>query len=97
MAKSVYRAGIDEIDAQIVELLERRMVICEQIGIEKAQSGEEVLDAKREWEKINSIKELTHHVPYREYMERIYIEIMAQSRYLQTSIASQIENGQDEM
>lgn len=86
-----YRAQIDEIDAQIVELLEKRMEISEQIGIEKLELRGDILDPKREWEKLNGIREATHHVPYREYMERIFIEIMAESRYLQKDIQQKID------
>ncbi len=87
-----YRAQIDEIDAQIVALLEKRMEISEQIGIEKLELRGDILDPKREWEKLNGIREATRHVPYREYMERIFIEIMAESRYLQKDIQNSMEN-----
>ncbi len=86
-----YRAQIDQIDKQIVALLEKRMEISEEIGIEKLELRGDILDPKREWEKLNGIKEATHHVAYREYMERIFIEIMAESRYLQKDIQASIE------
>ncbi len=86
-----YRAQIDEVDSKLVELLEKRMEISEQIGVEKIEIRGEILDPKREWEKLAGVRDSVHHVAYQEYIERIFIEIMAQSRYLQKDIQEQMK------
>ena len=43
-----YRAQIDAIDAQIVDLFQRRMAVTGQVGEYKAARGLPVLDAGRE-------------------------------------------------
>ena len=42
------RAKIDETDLAMAELFERRMELCAQIAEEKAQSGAQIFDPKRE-------------------------------------------------
>lgn len=54
-----YRKNIDDIDKKIISLLDERLEVCKEIGKYKKENNLDVLDAKREEEKIKSIKEDT--------------------------------------
>lgn len=55
------RAQIDAIDAQIVELYEKRMDISRQVGEYKISVGKKVFDRQREAEKLEKIRALAHN------------------------------------
>ena len=55
------RVSIDEIDAQIVELYEKRMDISRQVAEYKIGTGKKVFDKVREEEKLAKVKSLTHN------------------------------------
>ena len=55
---SISRARIDEIDAQIIELFERRIHIAADVAVYKRATGKPVLDKAREAAKIDKATEL---------------------------------------
>ena len=55
------RGQLDEIDAQIVALYEKRMDICGQVAEYKIENGKKVFDKAREEEKLRKVKSLTHN------------------------------------
>lgn len=55
------RGQLDEIDAQIVELYEKRMDLCRQVAEYKIANGRKVFDKVREEEKLRTVKALTHN------------------------------------
>ena len=55
------RDQLDVIDAQIVELYEKRMELCGQVAEYKIATGKKVFDKQREAEKIAKVKSLTHN------------------------------------
>ena len=50
------RGKIDEIDAQIVDLYEKRMDISKQVAEYKIETGKQVFDKVREEEKLRKVK-----------------------------------------
>lgn len=86
------RVRIDEIDTQIVALLEERMDVCKAIGIDKYNKNLEILDSNREKEKIGKIREMTKCDSYKDHMEQIYTEVMAQSRLLQKDTIERLKS-----
>ena len=48
MSLKEIREQLDDIDAQILALYERRMELCEQVGNDKLKTGKKVYDRKRE-------------------------------------------------
>ena len=50
------RNEIDGIDAQIVELYEKRMEVCKKVAQYKIETGKKVFDKVREEEKIKKVK-----------------------------------------
>lgn len=83
------RAGLDEIDAQIVELYERRMDICAQVAEYKIGVGKKVFDRVREQEKLGKVKALTHSEFNSRGVEELFEQIISMSRKLQYRIMSE--------
>lgn len=77
------RGKLDEIDAKIVDLYEKRMDFCKEIAEYKIQTGKKVFDRQRENEKLAKVKELTHDEFYAKGVEELFEQIMSFSRKLQ--------------
>ncbi len=77
------RDSIDKIDAQIVELYEKRMEICGQVAEYKIETGKKVFDRTREQEKLAKVKSLTHNEFNSHGIEELFEQIMSMSRKLQ--------------
>ena len=77
------RNGLDEIDAQIVELYEKRMDICAQVAEYKIENGKKVFDRVREQEKLAKVRSLTHNEFNGLGVQELFEQIMSVSRKLQ--------------
>lgn len=77
------RDRLDVIDAQIVELYEKRMDICSQVADYKIKNGKKVFDRVREQEKLAKVKSLTHNEFNSHGVEELFEQIMSMSRKLQ--------------
>ena len=77
------RGQLDEIDAQIVALYEKRMDICGQVAEYKIENGKKVFDKAREEEKLRKVKSLTHNEFNSHGIEELFEQIMSISRKLQ--------------
>lgn len=77
------REQIDDIDAQIVSLYEKRMEISKQVAEYKIETGKKVFDKKRETEKLLKVKSLTHNEFNSHGIEELFEQIMSMSRKLQ--------------
>ncbi|MBQ4536527.1 MAG: prephenate dehydratase [Lachnospiraceae bacterium] len=85
------RNQLDDIDANIVELYEKRMDICAQVAEYKIANGKKVLDRQREQEKLAKVKSLTHNEFNGKGVEELFEQIMSMSRKLQYQMLA--ENG----
>ncbi len=85
------RDKLDVIDAQIVELYEKRMEICGQVAEYKIETGKKVFDRQREAEKLARVKALTHNDFNSQGIEELFQQIMSMSRKLQYRLLA--ENG----
>lgn len=83
------RQGLDEIDAQIVELYERRMDICAQVAEYKIENGKKVFDRVREQEKLAKVRSLTHNEFNGLGVQELFEQIMSMSRKLQYRLISE--------
>ncbi len=77
------RKEIDEIDSQIVELYEKRMVVSEKVAEYKIETGKKVFDKEREEQKKAAVKELAHSDFNKKGIEELFSQIMSMSRKLQ--------------
>ena len=77
------RGQIDEIDAQIVDLYQRRMDICEKVGDYKITAGKKVFDKQREKEKLAAVTENVTNEFYKKGIRELFEQLMSMSRKLQ--------------
>ncbi|MBQ7506500.1 MAG: chorismate mutase [Lachnospiraceae bacterium] len=88
------REEIDEIDQRIVELYEHRMRCSEEVAAVKLKQGMNVLDKKREMEKIAAAEALTHSEFTRHGVRELFDQIMTMSRMRQYQLLT--KSGQKE-
>lgn len=82
---SISRARIDEIDAQIIELFERRMHIAADVAAYKRATGKPVLDKAREAAKIDKATELASD-EFKKFIPPLFSMMMEMSRAYQHSL-----------
>ena len=85
------RNQLDVIDAEIVELYEKRMDICKQVAENKISTGKKVFDKQREMEKLATVKSMTHNDFNAHGIQELFEQIMSMSRKLQYQLLT--ENG----
>ncbi|NCB91528.1 MAG: prephenate dehydratase [Clostridia bacterium] len=88
------RKEIDTIDEQIVRLFEERMQLCSDVATFKIENGKEVLDRKRENEKLEALCAKASNPFNQVGVQELFRQIMAMSRKLQYRVLT--ENGKDE-
>ncbi|MGI6069071.1 MAG: prephenate dehydratase [Blautia sp.] len=74
------REQIDEIDCQIVSLFEERMRVAEQVAEYKISTGKQVLDTKREQDKLDTLQTMTHNEFNSLGVRELFQQIMTMSR-----------------
>lgn len=77
------RKQLDEIDTQIVDLYQRRMDICGQVGEYKVSSGKKVFDRQREQEKLAAVTADVSNAFYKKGLTELFEQLMSMSRKLQ--------------
>ncbi|MBO4235973.1 MAG: chorismate mutase [Firmicutes bacterium] len=82
MELEIYRSQIDAIDEEILAKLEERFSISAKIGEYKKTNNLSVLDAEREWEKLEAIENASKP-ELAEYNLDVFEAIIAASRSLQ--------------
>lgn len=83
------RSDIDEIDAKLIELFEKRMSVSEKIADCKIEIGKSIFDKAREDKKIESVKALAKKDENREATGEFFEDLMAISRKRQYERLSQ--------
>lgn len=79
------RTEINAIDRQLVELLEKRMELVDQVTAYKRATGKPVLDSKRETDVLKHVGELVQKDDYRTTIQETFRQIMTESRRYQTN------------
>ncbi len=82
---AVSRARIDEIDAQIIDLFEKRMRIAADVASYKRSCGKPVLDAKREAQKIEAASQMASE-EFKQFIPPLFSMVMEMSRAYQHSL-----------
>ncbi len=85
----LYRKEMDRIDAELLKLFLERMETAEKIGTYKASRGMPVLDARREQEKIDSVRAAMPTPFLADGAERIIRLLMELSRMEQEALPDQ--------
>ncbi len=77
------RGELDELDAQLVQLLEKRLKLCEDVAAFKIETGKPVLDRERESQKLDRAEEQAHGDFNKKCARELFVQIMSMSRRLQ--------------
>lgn len=77
------RSEIDEIDRNLVNLFEKRMELCRDVAEYKIKTGMNVLDRKRETEKMAAVEGMADSEFVRYGVHELFAQIMSISRKLQ--------------
>lgn len=85
------RQRLDRLDEQIVSLYETRMDICKEVAEYKLRTGKRVFDKKRESEKLDKVRALTHNEFNSHGITELFEQIMSMSRKLQYQMLSERE------
>lgn len=76
----ILRKQVDEIDEQLVNILDERFAVCEEIGKIKKQTGISVYNANREEQIIKRLSDLEIH---KGFVAALWPQIMEFSKLLQ--------------
>lgn len=90
MKLNEWRNEIDEIDAEIVNLINRRARVAQKIGILKAKAGLPIVDLEREESILRSACANNKGVLENESIMRIFKRIIQESRHVQVEAISKI-------
>lgn len=85
---SVARKNIDEIDRQIVELFEKRMVEANEVAKYKRATGKAVFDKEREDQKLDVLGKMASNEFNKRAIPELFSQIMSISRKYQYSVLS---------
>ncbi len=85
------RSQLDECDAEIVKLFEKRMALAEDVASVKLESGKAVLDKEREAAKLAKVASMTCNEINAEGVKEVFKLLMSISRKLQYRMLE--ENG----
>lgn len=77
------RGQLDEVDAELVRLFEKRMQICEDVAEYKKETGRKVYDQAREQEKVRKVRALASNPFNEKCMEELFMQLMSMSRKMQ--------------
>lgn len=77
------RGQLDVIDEQIVDLYEKRMAICEEVGNIKIEAGRKIFDKQREKEKLAAVTANAKDDFHKKGISELFEQLMSMSRKLQ--------------
>lgn len=77
------RGQLDVIDEQIVDLYEKRMAICEEVGNIKIEAGRKIFDKQREKEKLAAVTANATDDFNKKGIAELFEQLMSMSRKLQ--------------
>ncbi|MGX9364497.1 prephenate dehydratase [Desulfoplanes sp. PS50] len=80
------RQSIDEVDAQLLELLNKRATLSLEVGTIKSKGSFPILNPKREKELVLNLEKNNPGPLPNDHLRRIYREIMSSSRRLQAPL-----------
>lgn len=83
MNLSAIRSQLDEIDAQIISLFERRMELCGQVAQFKAENNKPVFDKERENQKLAAVQSLAGTQFNQQAVKELFTQLMTISRRYQ--------------
>lgn len=89
------RGQLDEIDSRLVELVEKRMELCQDVAEFKIRTGKPVYDPRREKEKLDAVMDMAAGDFNKKSMCGIFTQLMTISRRLQYRLLARKGLGPD--
>lgn len=86
------RGQLDEIDARLVELYEKRMQLCADVAEFKIETGKAVYDGEREKQKLQAVTGMAHGEFNKKGVYELFSQLMTVSRRFQYRLLA--EHGQ---
>ena len=83
------RRDIDEVDAKLVALYEKRMELAEQVAEYKISAGKQVFDKNREQEKLDKVSGMVEEPFLKEGVKELFEQIMSISRKRQYQLLAE--------
>lgn len=83
------RDQLDGIDQEIINLYQRRMDICREVGVYKIETGKKVFDKQREIEKLAHVASGAKNEFYKKGLTELFEQLMAGSRKLQYQLLNE--------
>ena len=80
------RKQIDEIDSSILELLEKRMKVTDEVGRFKIMHGISTIDLNRENDLFNRLMNACQHPILKQQIKNIYSQIVSTSKKSQEKL-----------
>lgn len=80
MDLEVIRQQIDQVDQELVDLLEKRMILVDQVVTFKKSSGKPVFDSKREDIIFEKVRNRVEDKQYQETIVATFSDILKHSR-----------------
>ena len=74
------RVELDKIDNQMVELYQKRMNVCREVGDYKVKAGRKVYDRQREQEKLADVASKVENDFDKNGVRELYTQLMSMSR-----------------
>ncbi len=90
MTISEKREEINELDASIVDLLDRRAAVAKELSLIKLNAGLPIVDKQRESELVGRLSRLPVRVIDDSAIERIYRVILDESCRLQAKVRAEL-------
>lgn len=82
-----YRKKLDEIDADLLELLAKRMSLIETLAEYKKYNKLPIMDMKRESQVLKKLSEMAKKKKLNpEFVEKIFVQILDESKRIQRDI-----------
>lgn len=83
------RKQIDEIDEQITELFQKRMLVSEEVAKYKMKTGKKVFDKEREKQKLDTLEQYADNEFNKQGIRELFSQIMSISRKRQYGMITQ--------
>ncbi len=87
------RRRLDMTDGQIIELFQKRMDICAEVGEYKLASGRKVFDKEREQEKLDAVAKHAKNDFYAKGLKELFELLISVSRKLQYQLITEKSGG----
>lgn len=92
MVLETVRQEINDVDAQLVALIEKRMSLVTQVAAYKQKTGKAIFDQAREEAVLDKVAGLVKQEEYKPYIVDTFADIMKHSRSYQSKVLNRSQD-----